>query len=132
VLFVAAAPAASLARIASPLAWFVGLCFANCALISVWEAAVDQSHGQTSLARQFAGGAPFSRTLPWVLAGGAALCWLAGGEGQRQAAACAAASALLLALVDRLQPRIGRELARILADFALMTPVVPLVMSLLR
>jgi hypothetical protein len=131
-LFVAASPSVHLGRLAGPLSWFVALCLANCALISVWENAVDRSHGQTSLARQFGGGAAFSRTLPWVLAAGAALFRLAGGEAQRPAAACAAASAVLLALVDLSQPRLGWEKARILADLALMTPAVPLVASLLR
>jgi hypothetical protein len=131
-LFVAASPEVHLRLLAVPLAWFVALCLANCALISVWEDAVDQSHGQTSLARQFRRGAAFSRVLPWLLAGGAALAWLEGGAAQRSAAACAAASAFLLALVDRLQPRFGREMARILADIALMTPAVPLIVSLSR
>ena len=40
---------------------------------------------------------------------------------------CAGASALLLAAVDRAQPRIGWQAARVLSDVALMSPVVPLI-----
>jgi hypothetical protein len=38
------------------------------------------------------------------------------------------ASAVLLALVDRLERRAGWKIARVLADVALLTPIVPLLM----
>jgi len=131
-LFVVAAPAAALRPLAVPLALFVLLGFANCALISVWERAVDESHGQTSLARQFRRGEVIGRAFPWLLAAAALLAAGATGGAARTAALCAAASSLLLILVDRLQPRIGWPMARVLADVALLTPAVPLAASCLR
>jgi len=113
--------------LAVPLVLFIMLCFANCALISTWERHVDETHGQTSFALQFARGAGMSQALPWMLAAGAALFALApGAAAMRNAAVCATVSSLLLGSVNLLQPRIGRELARVLADLALMTPFVPL------
>ena len=118
--------------VAMPLALFGLLCFANCALISVWEDAVDQSHGQTSLSRQFRRGRSFSRALPWATAAIAlCLCLRLPGP-QRAAAACGVASGLLLAGLDGAEARLGRERARVLADVALMTPLVPLLTALCR
>jgi hypothetical protein len=117
-------------RVAGLLALFGLLCFANCALISVWEDAVDQSHGQTSFARQFRRGRALSRAVPWLAAALAgALCLSLSGPA-RTAAACGLASSLLLAAVDRAERRIGRERARVLADVALMTPLLPLAAAL--
>jgi hypothetical protein len=125
-LFPLAQPTVALQPLVAPLALFALLCLANCALISVWEHAVDETHGQTSLARQFRRGAAVSRTLPWLLAVAAAvLASTATGE-TRVAAVCAAASSILLGLVDRLEPRTGPQLARVLADVALLTPLAPL------
>ena len=123
VLFSVAAPAAPIGIIAVPGALFAFLCFANCALISVWEGEVDQAHGQTSLALQYPRGAQFSRGMPWALAVLSILVLIVGGRSIRPAAACAACSAVLLGLVDRLEPRIGWRMARVLADVVVMTPV---------
>jgi len=116
----------------APLALFGLLCFTNCALISVWEDEVDRSHGQTSFARQFRRGRTLSRALPWLAAAcslGLAVRW----RGPEAAAAgCALASGLLLAAVDRAERRLGRERARVLADVALMTPLIPLLGTLGR
>jgi len=130
-LFPAARPDTALGSLALPLALFTLLCFVNCTLISIWEEAVDEVHGQTSLARQFRGRAVFGRALPWVLAGSslAAGCTLAGPA--RSAAFCVAGSSLLLAGVDRIERRAGRALARVLADVVLLTPVIPLAASCL-
>jgi hypothetical protein len=126
-LFPAAVPGGGPASLVSSVALFAALCFANCALISIWERAVDRSHGQTSLAGQFPQGAEWSRRLPWALAVVAAILGCAAGGDARTAAFCAAAAALLLAAVDRLQERCGRRLARVLADVALMTPMAPFI-----
>ena len=104
------------------LVLFVLLCFANCALISIWEREVDRSHGQTSLALQFES-AGWIHVLPWALVVVAAAFGLVEAGDARVAAACAAGSAAVLALVDRLHPRLGRRLARVLADVALLTPI---------
>jgi hypothetical protein len=122
-VFLIGAPGFLLRSIALALALFTVLCFANCALISVWERAVDQSHGQVSLARQFHGGAAFSRALPWVLAPLAALAALACPGPARPALGCIAASSALLGLVDRGEARLGWRLSRVLADVALLTPL---------
>jgi hypothetical protein len=131
-LFVLADRTGLLRRVAAPLGMFAGLCLANCALISLWEREVDRGHGQTSLVRQFRGAAAFSRALPWVLAGGAALYGAAGAADARPVADCACASGLLLGLVDRLEGRLGRQAARVLADVALLTPAAPLLLQAWR
>jgi len=131
-LFPLAQPAVALQPLAGPLVLFTLLCFANCALISVWEREVDSSHGQTSLARQFRRGAAFSRALPWMLAAVAALLASTETGDDRLAAGCAIASSVLLGTIDRLEARLGWQLARVLADVALMTPLVLLVASALQ
>ncbi len=126
VLFVLSAAPAAGRPLAGLLALFAGLCLANCALISVWEREVDRSHGEISLVGQFQRATAFARAMPWVLAAVAAALGLGAPAGQRAGAACAAASAILLGAVDRLEPRLGRRAARVLADVVLMTPLVPL------
>jgi hypothetical protein len=116
-----------------PLTLFVLLCFVNCVLISAWECEVDEMHGQTSIALQFRRGVAFSNAAPWVLAG-VAVAFLAAGTADqaRPAVLCAAASSVSLGMVNLLEPHSGRQLARVLADVALMTPVVTLMGTLLR
>jgi hypothetical protein len=125
-LFPVCQPGADIPHMAIPLALFASLCFSNCALISVWEKEVDRSHGQISLAIQFPGTIAFSRALPWVLSALSAVAWLTAGPKAGPAAACAAVSGVFLGLVDNAEARIGRILARVLVDLALMTPLVPL------
>jgi hypothetical protein len=129
-LFVACRPGADLLHMAIPLALFAFLCFSNCALISVWEKEVDRSHGQTSLAIQFPGTIAFSRALPCVLSVLSVVAWLAAVPKAGPAAASATVSSILLVLVDLAEARIGRILARVLADLALMTPLIPLLARL--
>jgi len=130
-VFAVASPDARPGRLAAPTALFALLCFTNCALISVWEDDVDRVHGQTSLALQLGGSAAL-RVLPWVVAALAAGAWLWRGRLGGDAPACAAASAVLLGIVDLAEARIGRRLARVLADVALVTPLVPLASGLVR
>jgi hypothetical protein len=122
VCFAAAHDVGVLVTVAGPLGLFALLCFADCALISVWENEVDRSHGQTSLALQFPEGHAFVRILPWVIAAaGAARV----GAGHAPAVTgCAAVSGFLLGAIDLGHRRLGRQLARVLADVALMTPFV--------
>jgi hypothetical protein len=112
-------------QLAVLLGLFALLCFANCTLIAAWEREVDVRHGQTSWALQFPRGRVFSRWLPWVIAG---VAGLAAGAGSDLCAsdACAAASGLLLGLLDLAEPVLGRELARAVADATLLTPLVAL------
>jgi hypothetical protein len=125
-LFVAVPRGAARGPIAVPVAFFVLLCFANCALISVWEHAVDRSHGQTSFALQFRNGARISRALPWAVAAASGLSWWGVPPAAGPAVLCAGAGGALLGAVDLLQPRLGWQLARVLADVALMVPVAQL------
>lgn len=121
-VFITARPGVTWSTLAVPLALFTLLCFANCALISVWEHEVDHAHGQTSFSRQFSRGAALSRSLPWIIALIAGiLAWRTHGA-EQQAALCAAASGVLLVVLDRLETKLGWQLARVLADVALMTP----------
>ena len=109
-----------------PLALFALLCFTNCALISVWERDVDRAHGQTSLALGESNHERLIRQLPLMIAVLAAAASIPGHGAARDAATAAAASAILLALVDRIERRAGRQPARVLADIALMTPAIAL------
>ncbi|MCA8978001.1 MAG: hypothetical protein KDC98_24965 [Planctomycetes bacterium] len=112
-------------RLVAPLLLFALLCFANCALIAVWETEVDRCHAQTSLVLQFPRSRGPLRALPWAIAAAAAwLAWQQDGA-PRIAAGCAAASGLLLGALDLGHQRCGRQLARVLADVALMTPLLP-------
>ena len=110
-----------------PLLLFALLCFANCALISVWEQAVDQAHGQTSLALQFDRTRTMARVLPWIIAL-AAIAFAAGHTGPARATGvCAALSGGLLGVLDLAIGRKNPRLARALVDFALMTPAIVLI-----
>ena len=101
------------------------LCFADCALISIWEDEVDRLHGQTSLALQYPGGHWLVRLLPWTIAL-IALGFIVQAHGIfRIALCCTISSALLLAIIDQLHHRQGRQWARVLADIALLTPLIP-------
>ncbi len=129
--FLLASHPAAQSRIGVPLALFCLLCLANCSLISMWEHEVDRSQGQTSLALQYPTGARLLHLLPWLVAA-IALGFAARESGMlRTASLGAAASGLLLGLIDRLHARCGRQLARTLADVALMTPLIPLLLQLL-
>jgi hypothetical protein len=113
-----------------PTALFSLLCFANCALISLCEREVDRGHGQTSLVLQFPRGQVFVQVLPWLIAILAGLIAIAEHGESRSASLVAAASGTLLGLLGLTHRRCGRHLSRVLADVALMTPVVPLFVSL--
>jgi 4-hydroxybenzoate polyprenyltransferase len=126
VVFPMSRPGGHPAGLVTPLVLFVLLCFSNCALISTWERDVDRAHGQTSLALQFGAAGSLWRALPWALALALACEWHFIGQAYRPAAACALASSVLLGAVDLAQARIGRVMARVLADVALMTPAVAL------
>jgi hypothetical protein len=122
-VFPLAQPGVAARPLLGPLGLFCLLCFANCALISLWEQAVDEAHGQTSLALQFRRTRAFTRTLPWLLTLGA-LGFAPSASGPvRTLLVCAAMSGVLLGLLDLAQSRLGPRPARVLADVALMTPL---------
>ncbi|CAM3003780.1 hypothetical protein [Rariglobus hedericola] len=107
-----------------PVTLFGLLCFSNCALIASWEKEVDTLHGQTSLALQLKGRWTLIHALPWLLLIAGLLSAVLNSDPTHPGALCTAASGLLLGLLDLAQPRIGRETARALVDFTLITPVV--------
>lgn len=126
-VFIVAQPSFHHAGFTAPLALFSLLCLANCALISFWEREIDTAHGQTSLALQYRQSQPLARLLPWFLAVLAfALALATQMATTRTALFCAGVSGLLLGCLDLVQTRLGWQKARVLVDFALLTPLVPL------
>jgi hypothetical protein len=111
-----------------PVALFALLFFTICAFFSVWEREVDRAHGQTSLALGGSDHEGLIRQLPLMIVVISAAAAVSGGGAVRDVALSAAVSGILLALVDRLERRAGRQPARVLADIALMTPVVVLLL----
>jgi len=106
---------------------FMLLCLANCLLISEWEHEVDLRHGQKSFAFQFSHARAFAEALPYgILALGIGIACLSDGA-TRTAAWCGAASATMLATLNAVHPKIGRELAHLLADVVLLTPLLALI-----
>lgn len=125
-VFLSASP--HLAPLVPAASLFALLCFANCALISAWEREVDLSHGQTSLAIDIDAREhrwAFSQ-LPWLVVVLAVAASVEASAASGVVSACAAASGLLLVAVDHIERRTGWKLARVLADAALLTPLVPL------
>lgn len=120
-LFVRQASGASLWL---PLGLFSLLCLTNCALISRWEVDVDRHHGQTSIALDVPGGTRIIGWLPWITMTAAVAAVVAGPVTTITPATCAALTALLLAWIDRVEPRIGWPRARLMSDMALLTPLV--------
>lgn len=130
-LFPGAAPGADLRSMIPSLGVFACLCFCNCTLISIWEHDVDAVHGQTSLSHQFGRKAAVaSHTLPWLLLVVFASAWVF--DTHRHAYSLGAMSALLLGLVDRFEPKLGRMPSRVLADIALLTPFVLVLLPWLK
>jgi len=127
-LFAFCRPGALIAQAAAPLAIFTLLCFANCALISLWEDEVDMSHGQTSLALQLRRTGVL-RALPWAAAALCAALWAAAHGLSGSAAPCGIASGIVLGAVDLVETRIGHRLARVLADVALLSPAAVLLLG---
>lgn len=122
-VFVLARSSVPLALMVLPVLLFAALCFSNVALIAAWEEEVDVSHGQESLARRFRHVSRLSRGLPLLLMAGAIVATLAWPARLRAVGFCVAASALLLLILDRTEGRMGRQLARVLADVVLLTPI---------
>lgn len=105
------------------VAWFVVLCFVNLALIAHWEREVDAAHGHASLALAHPWVNRWIRIAPWLLAICAGGAGFQGWLGPIFATRAIGLSALLMALLDRAEPRLGRRPARVLVDTALLTPL---------
>lgn len=109
-------------RLFWPLLLFFILAFANCALISAWERGIDSAHGQTSLAHQFSGGHALARSAATIgIMIGLAIAWLV--PPFRAAGKSAVLAGILLLTIDAFEPRLGRRAARVLADAALLAPL---------
>jgi hypothetical protein len=119
-------------RLVAALGAFALVSFVNCALISSWEREVDRAHGQTSLALDSRHAARAIVWLPWIAAAAALLLAAAGPAASRVPAGCGAAAAFLLAAIDEVEPAVGWAAAHVLADVALMTPIVPLLWWLIH
>ena len=121
--FPAAGQPAVLKAVAGPLALFCLLCFADCALISLWEDEVDRTHDQTSFTLQYPRGRRYVRALPWLVAAlGIALAVTERPAATSGITACAAGSGVLLGSLDLAHRRLGRQLSRALVDLTLLTP----------
>ncbi|MEO8481010.1 MAG: hypothetical protein ABI634_02300 [Acidobacteriota bacterium] len=119
-------PVLSVSTLVRGLGAFATVSFINCALISAWEREVDRAHGQTSLALESARVARVIRWLPWLAAVGGAAVMAAPAGAFAAPIACGIFSAILMGLIDRIEHRLGWAAARVLADAALLTPIVPL------
>jgi hypothetical protein len=115
-------------RLWAPLVLFGLLCLTNTALISRWESDVDRRHGQSSLALHSPRTARLIAWLPVISLTAAIATLVAGPAAARAPAACAAITAILFVAIDRVQPRVGWPLARVLSDLALATPLIVLVL----
>lgn len=121
-IFVVSQPTAHIQALSEFATGFLLLCFANCALISYWEHEVDQTQGQDSLASSLS--RSWVRAFPWALSSGALGLLFVETQTWRQRTVIALAiSAALLGGVDLFENRIGRQLARVLADAVLLSPL---------
>lgn len=116
-------PPAAVLPLVAPTGLFFLLALANCLLISDWEREVDRAQGQTSLALHHPAARALAARLPWVVAALALTQAFAHHGPARAVALCAAVAALLLGGLARVQARLGRERARVLADLVLLTPL---------
>jgi hypothetical protein len=122
---------------ALPVLWltvphFVVLCFINCLLISRWEREVDVMQGQQSLALEPQLNRAFRLVplLPWLLSLESAIValltppdFVTDPHWAHLFFASISLGFILLGIVDRTESRIGRQLARALADLVLLTPL---------
>lgn len=111
-------------------ALFAALCFINCGFIARWERASDGRHQEPSLARRYP---RLTRALPRLAhalgLGGLAAALYTPNLGPLFASI--SLSAWLLYLLHRASPQLNKDACRTLADAALLTPLIPLVLSLL-
>ena len=99
---------------------FGGLCFCNCALITVWERHAQDVRNRSSLLNAFPRLAARLRPLCLALAGLAGIGLLVTGSPSFLALAL---GGLFLAALDRHRGRIAPDALRVLADVALLTPL---------
>lgn len=101
------------------------VCTLNCISIAFWERDLDETQRKVSFATRFPGFGRHLGKLAIALALGFGLSAIV----RREAApilGCVGVSALLLALLDSLRGRIGRDQRVALADLVLLTPLLAL------
>lgn len=103
------------------------LVLTNISLISSWEVDIDRTHGQSSLALESSKAGRVIPWMPWTAAVVSVAVAAIGPAAAQPVAVCSIASALLMALTDRIQPYIGWPAARVASDLALLTPLALLV-----
>ena len=102
------------------VALFGGLCFCNCALITVWERHAVDIRDHTSFLNAFP---RLSARLPFLcLALALGACWGLSSDSSRVFLALIVSS-LCLALLDQHRGKLSPDLVRVLADAALLTPL---------
>ena len=101
--------------------FFAAVCFLNCAFITKWERSFRDLREPSSLLNAFPG---LTGQLRLACAGAAALALGVSGITATACALPVAASALLLAALDRYETRLSIEVLRIVADLVLFTPLV--------
>lgn len=104
--------------IAAPLLLLGGLCFLNCATLSIREAKIDTAMGRTSLARSHNYGRGANAVLALILMAAAGLLLPSGGTVSVSIFLCALGLLLLNGPGRRLHP----ECFRVLADGVLLLP----------
>jgi hypothetical protein len=104
---------------------FALLCTLNCISIAFWERELDETQGKVSFATRFRGLARHLGKISLALALASGVMAVV----YRQASpilGCVSLSSLLLALLDALREKIGRDQRTALADLVLLTPVIAL------
>jgi hypothetical protein len=104
---------------------FAWLCTLNCISIAFWERELDQTQRKVSFATRY----PDLERHLVKLSIALALCSGVAAISYREAApifACVSVSSLLLALLDSLRGKIGRDQRTALADLVLLTPLLAL------
>jgi hypothetical protein len=104
---------------------FAALCALNCISIAFWERELDETQRKVSFATRYPGLEPHLGKFSVALA---VSCGLSAVVFRNAAPvfACASLSALLLALLDFLRERVGRDQRTAMADLVLLTPLLAL------
>jgi hypothetical protein len=111
--------------VALSAAAFACLCTLNCISIAFWERKLDEAQRKVSLATRFSDLDRHVRKISIALALSAAVAAIIHGEATA-IFGCVSASSLLLALLDSSRGRITRDQRTALADLALLTPLLAL------
>jgi hypothetical protein len=104
---------------------FAWLCTFNCISIAFWERELDETQGKASFATRYRGLDRFLGKLLILLALVSGLAAIIRGEAA-PILGCVSLSSLLLASLDALRVKVGRDQRTALADLVLLTPLLAL------